>query len=273
MVAEAGGCAPSVASGGVDVEAGGYACAVQGLVVSDGVFGGDDVVVVGEYEEGGRGGGGNVLFAAIAVYECFRGVSAKQVVAGALVRNAFLHGDDGVEEDLECGALFLREEGAGCGGQMSAGRRSHDAYVGGVDVPLCGVAADGAQGLGDVGQGNVVLSFRQAVAEDEGGRVPLVEEGCPVVAFVVFGQPGVSSSREDQYGAAQAVGGLGQVGAEVGQGESAGMVVFSRRLTSKKGSCASIGAGMCRKARRNSRGRRADWGRWMGCFIDREFLG
>lgn len=134
-------------------------------VEKNGVLRGDDGVVGGGEEKGGRGAGGNVPFGREEFHLGGVGAISEEIEAGAAVDVKVLHGDNGVCEDEEVGAgglpvdgvLLVRRgggevvEGGGGGGEVaSCGKATHANVVGG-DAQGGGAGANGADGALGVG--------------------------------------------------------------------------------------------------------------------------
>ena len=92
---------------------------------------------------------------------------------------------------------------------MSAGRKAHDADIGGIDVPCCGTISHKTHGSFGIGQRNDMIGARHAVFKHKEGNAAWVEEGRPLMTFVVDGQTFVGSARTTDNCASRRL--LGQV--------------------------------------------------------------
>ncbi len=105
--------ADAVGAFGEDVEFGGDAGFAEGGVEAGGVLGGDDFVLAGVEEEGGRGIRGDVFIRGHGFDEVGSGGIAEEVFQGTLVGVGLGEGEDAVGEDGEIG--FGGEEVYGVG--------------------------------------------------------------------------------------------------------------------------------------------------------------
>ena len=103
--------APTMTAGGVDMYGGGHIVLVELLVVVEAVGSGHSLIIVAEGEEGARGGA--VYLQVVAKFSLqstklflvflIVGESTEEAIVRTHVGIAGIHGDDGIEEDLEVG--------------------------------------------------------------------------------------------------------------------------------------------------------------------------
>ena len=203
-----------MAAFGVEVEFRGDVDGFESEEPGDGVLYVDRVVFRLD-EEGGRGVGGGA-----------------QV---ELVEEAFVRVGEvaGVDDDGEIGAAGLAVGGvlggvkalvvvgAEGGGEMASCGEAENAYAFGVDVPLCRVSADEADGTlgvfkGSGGFGEVGAGIGDAVLEEDAVDADPVEPVADFGAFEVDGEDGVASAGEDDYRCA-AVFGFGRIEGDGGR--------------------------------------------------------
>ena len=201
--------APAMTARGVDVDGGGHIVLVELLVVVEAVGSGHSLIIVAEGEEGARGGAVYLQVVAELGLEALQlllvflivGELTKEAVVRAHVGIAGIHGDDGVEEDLEVGRSIARRMGGDGGGEVTASREAHDAHIVGVDVPLGGMAAHELHGLLGIGDGDEAVTVGHAVLEDDEGDALVIEERGPLMTLVVHGEVGIAATRAAHHSA------------------------------------------------------------------------
>ena len=140
---------------------------------------------------------------AVAVHavEAMRDAGAKEAIVRAHVGIAGIHGDDGLEEDLEVGRGITCGMGGDGGGEMAASREAHDTHIVGVDMPLSGMTAHEFHGLLSIGDGDEAVAMRHAVFEDDEGDALVIEERGPLMTLVIHGEMGIAATRAAHYSA------------------------------------------------------------------------
>jgi hypothetical protein len=88
---------------------------------------------------------------------------------------------------------------------MTAGGRTHHADAVGLDAPLLGVGANGADGTAGVEKWDGILvseSCADPVFDDDCGVATRGEPICVIRALMAGGENGVSAAGENDYGCA-----------------------------------------------------------------------
>ena len=133
---------------------------------------------------------------------------AQEVDARPLVRHAFVHRDNRIEQDGEVGTYFEGRERRNDRSQMAASREAHDTHVAWIDAPHGSRVADCAKTILNVADGLCTVALRQTVVHHEIGNALLVQPVGSHHSLMTVRQDGIATSRHTDNGFARGV--LGQ---------------------------------------------------------------
>ena len=112
---------PSVPSCWIDMQGGWHVVAVAGQIIVHSIGGQYGMVVIAQRDKGSWCHAGHALVATVGSGLLFGGHPSEVVLHGALVGEGRIHGDDGIEEQLEVGGGITLCLGGDGGSQMPAG--------------------------------------------------------------------------------------------------------------------------------------------------------
>ena len=174
--------------------------AIQLRVVVHAIGGLHHVVVVGQYDASAGREACHVHVVAVVLLVFLASIFTQQVVVRAYMCERRHHGDDRIEQHLKVGTGVGFGMNGNGGGEMAASREAHNAHIGGVDVPGVGVAAHQAYGLLGVADWHRGVAVWHAVLQHDGSNAHVVEEWCPLCAFIVHAQMLITASRAYHHG-------------------------------------------------------------------------
>ena len=97
---------------------------------------------------------------------------------------------------------------------MSASRETHDTYIVGIDSPCLGRVANDADSLLGITHRDGAVTARHPVSHNEESYALTIEPFCPVMALMVNGQMGITTTRQIDDGTSRRI--LGQIADHIG---------------------------------------------------------
>ena len=202
------------------MEGGRHVVTVALLIVVGSVGRRHSTVVVAQGNEGSGRGSRHLHVVAVQLLQLLHValgvVFAQEVIVRPFVRKTGVHRDDGIEENLEVGLRVAFRVSGDSRGQMTTSRRAHDTHLLRVNVPLLGVAAHHTDGLLGIADGDLEVSARHAIFQDDKGNTLLIEERCPVGTLMRHSQMAVTTTRTAHYGTSSRLLGVGQEDGNLG---------------------------------------------------------
>ena len=190
---------PAMTAGRINMQLAVVALLVHGGIISHTI--GDrwhDIIVVRQHQNGWR----SKMVAHCLVVRPFLdqlrvvfASLAQEVDARALMGAFLFHRDDRIEEDGEVRTDGIVGMGADGRSQMSTSREAHDTYVFLINMPNGSAISYGTHRLISIAQRNVTITVRHTILQDEEGNALLVEILSPLMALMVHGEMGISTSR------------------------------------------------------------------------------
>lgn len=184
----------------------------EGFVKLFAVASGNDVIIDGVSEVGGRSSFGDVEFVGIELNELVAGLGTEEISARSFV-SAFAHGDDGIDENGEiwtatlpldwvCGFSFTQIVfGDGHGGEMAASRKPDDANSIYLEIPVCCSHAGHPERTFDIEKRAKRVSFWQTIIEHYSSDAVGVEPLSNGSTFGFNNLSVTSAGRNDECGA------------------------------------------------------------------------
>ena len=133
---------------------------------------------------------------------------AQEVDARPLVRHAFVHRDNRIEQDGEVGTYFEGRERRNDRSQMAASRESHNTHVTRINAPHGSRVTYRSEPVLNVTNGFCAVALRQTVVHHEIGNALLVQPVGSHHSLMTVRQDGIATSRHTDNGFARGV--LGQ---------------------------------------------------------------
>ena len=126
----------------------------------------------------------------------------------ALIRR--LQRNDRIEQNLKIRPAVQRSRNSQSGGQMSAGRRAHNAHVVRIYTPCRRIFPNQPHGFFRITDRNLRMSERQTIFQHDISDSQTVEKRSPVIPLMRQSQMGITASRTSQHRPPRSHGRIGQ---------------------------------------------------------------